>query len=90
MKATEHAVADGDTVDVGPRRQHRADELVPDREPGLDRHPPVVDVQIRPTDPTRLDRDHAVVSRNQLRLRLLLDPNFPRPLKRDNPHGPTV
>ena len=61
VEAAEHAVADGDPLDLVARRQHRADELVADREARLDRHPAVVDVEVGAADAARLDADDRVV-----------------------------
>ena len=87
VEAAKHAVADGDALDVGAGGEHRADELVPDREAGLDRHPTVVDVEVGAADPARLDPHHRVVGSDKLRIGLLLDPNLARSLKRDSAHG---
>jgi hypothetical protein len=46
VEAADDPVADGDPLDVLAHRGHRADELMADREPGLDRHPAVVDVEV--------------------------------------------
>ena len=56
VEAAEHAVADAHARDVVAGREHRADELVADREARLDLDPAVVDVQVRAADPARLDR----------------------------------
>src|SRR4029077_8215646 len=64
-----------------------ADELVPDREPRLNRHSPMEDVQIGAADPARLDPHHRIVGGNQLRVGLLLDPNLPGRLKCDGTHS---
>ena len=56
VEAAEHAVADADPGDVVAGGEHGPDELVADREPGLDLDPPVVDVQVRAADAARLDR----------------------------------
>ena len=87
-KVAEHPVADRDPLDVVPDRQHRADELVADREARLDRHPPVVDVEVGATDPARLDPDQRVVGGDDLRIGLLLDPNLLGSLKGDGAHRP--
>ena len=60
MEAAEHAVADRHPGDVLARREDGADELVADREAGLDLHAAVVDVQVRAADAARLDRDDRV------------------------------
>ena len=82
VKAAEHAVADGDALDVGTGGEHRADELVADREARLDRHTAVVDVEVRAADPARLDAHHRVVGGDDLGIGLLLDPNLVRALER--------
>ena len=81
------AVADGDPLDVVAGRQHRADELVADREARLDRHPAVVDVEVRAADPARLDPDHRIVGGDDLGIGLLLDPNLLGRLKGDGAHS---
>ena len=86
MKAAEHAVADGDPLDVGAGGEHRADELVADREALLDRHPAVEDVKVGAADPARLDADERVVGRPQLGLGLLLDPDLAGRLEGDGAH----
>ena len=86
VEAAEHAVALGDALDVGSGGEHRADELVPDREAGLDRHPPVVDVQVGAADPARLDPNQRVVGRGDLRIGLLLDPDLTGGLEGDGAH----
>lgn len=90
VKGPQHPVPRPDPLDRLPRRHHRPHELVPDREPGLHRHPPMKDVQIRPADPSSLHPHHRIVSGNQLRLRLLLHPHLAGCLKRHSPHGGTV
>ena len=60
VKATEHAVADGDPLDLLAGRDHRADELVADREAGVDRDAAVVDVEIRAADTARVDADECL------------------------------
>ena len=64
VEAAEHAVADGNPVDGVADRQHRADVLVADRRPRLDRDAPVVDVEVGAADPRRLDRDDRLVGRS--------------------------
>ncbi len=63
-----------DPLDLLAGRAHRADELVADREAGLDRHPAVVDVQVRAADPARLD-----LERGRRRRRSARDRASPRP-----------
>jgi len=76
--AAEHAIADGDPGDVVTRPDHRADEFVADREPGLDLHPAVVDVQIGAADPARLDPHDRVIAGQELGLGTVLDPDLAR------------
>jgi hypothetical protein len=59
---------------------------VADREARLDRHPPVVDVEVRAADPARLDPHQGVVGRDDLRIGLLLDPDLARCLEGDGAH----
>ena len=73
----------GDLVAGG---DHLADVLVADDEPGLDLHPPVVDVEVRAADPARLDPDDRVVGREQLGLGLLVDPDLAGRLEGDRSH----
>src|ERR1044072_5051910 len=65
VEAAEPPVPDSAPLDVVARREQGADELVADREAGLDRHPPVVDVEVGAADPARLDPDHPVLGRNR-------------------------
>jgi hypothetical protein len=58
-----HAVAGG---------HNGSDELVPEREAGLDLHAPVVDVQVRAAHAGGLHANHGVVPLEQLRLRYRL------------------
>ena len=78
VEAAEHAVADGDPLDVVAGLEHRADELVADREARLDRHPAVVDVEVGAADPARLDPDQRLVGGADLGIGLLLDPDLAR------------
>ena len=87
VEAAENPVANGHPLHIGPRGEHRADELVADRETGLDRHAPVVDVEVRAADPARLDPHHRLVRSADLRVRLLVDPNLSGSLKGDRSHG---
>jgi hypothetical protein len=82
----EHPIALGHLRDALARRNHRADELMPEREALLDLHPPVVDVQVRAAHAGRLDPHDGVVPLEQLRLRPLLDLHLTRRLKRDRLH----
>ncbi len=80
VKAAEHSVAalyPGHLIaDLG----DPPDELVADREPGLDLDPPVVDVQVRAADATGLDPDDRVLGRVEL-----LDRGGPRGRPRPGP-----
>src|SRR4029077_16870541 len=84
--AAQDPVAHSHPLDLGTGGEHRADELVPDREAGLDRHPPVVDVEVGAANPARLDPHQGVVVGNDLRIGLLLDPNFAGSLKSNRAH----
>jgi hypothetical protein len=84
--AAEHAVALGHLGHGVAGGQHRPDELVPEREAGLDLHAPVVDVQVRAADAGGLDAHHGVVALDQLGLGPLLDPNLARRLECDGLH----
>ena len=86
VEAAQHAVADRDPLDVVAGGEHRADELVADREALLDRHPAVEDVQVGAADPARLDPDQRVVSGGQLGIGLLLDPDLAGSLEGDSAH----
>ncbi len=86
MEAAEHAVADVDPRHGVARGDHRADELVADREARLDLHPAVVDVEVRAADAGRLDAHDRVVGREQLGLRALVEPDLPRRLEGDRAH----
>ena len=86
MEAAEHPVADGDPLDVVAGRQHRADELVADREARLDRDPAVVDVEVGAADPARLDPDQRLVGGADLGIGLLLDPDLAGRLEGDGAH----
>ena len=86
VEAAEHPVADGDPLDVVAGRQHRADELVADREARLDRDPAVVDVEVGAADPARLDPDQGLVGGADLGIGLLLDPDLAGRLEGDGAH----
>ncbi len=86
VKAAKYPVADRDAGDPVTGRDHGADELVPDHEPGLDLHAPVVDVEIRAADPGRLDLDDGVVGGDRLRCRNVLDPHLLGRLEGDRAH----
>jgi len=86
VEAAEHPVARTDAGDVIADSEDRPDELVADREPRRDLHAPVVDVQVGSADPARLDRDDRVVTRQQLRFGLVLDPHLAGRLEGDGSH----
>ncbi len=91
VKAAEHAIADGGALDVVAYGEHRADELVADREAGLDRDAAVVDVKIRAADAARLDPDDRVLGMLQLGLGDLLHEHLARSLEGDGAHrAPTI
>ena len=91
MEAAEHAVADADALNILTGGQHRADELVPDREAGLDRDPAVVDVEVGAADAARLDPEQDLVGGADLGIGLLVDPDLVRCLEGDRAHrGRTV
>ena len=80
-----------DARDLVARREHRADELVADREAGLDLHAAVVDVQVGPADAGRLDPHDRVVGGLELGLGLVLDAHLVGRLERDRSHvGETI
>ena len=87
MVAPEHTIAGLDPGDVVTGRDHRADELVTDREAGLDLHPAVVDVQIGAADPARLDPHDRVVARLELGLGPLIELDFTGSLVGDGSQG---
>jgi hypothetical protein len=86
VKAAEHAVADRNALDVGAGGKHRADELVPDREAGLDRDLAMEDVEVGAADPARLHPNQRVIARRQLGSRLLVDLDLPGGMERDGAH----
>ena len=86
--AAQHAVALGHLGHAVARRDHRAHELVAEREAGLDLHAPVVDVQVRAADAGGLHPHHRVVALEQLRLGPLLEPDLARCLECDRLHRP--
>src|SRR5688500_10998245 len=91
VEAAEDAVALGDAGDLIACRQHRADELVADREARIDLDPAVVDVEVGPADAGRLDLDDRVVGRLQLGFRLVVDAHLMGRLERDRAHvGETI
>ena len=86
VKAAEHALADLGALELGADLKNGADELVPDREPLLDRDAAVVDVQVRAADPARGDLHDHVVGMLQLRLGHVLDRDLSGRLERDGAH----
>src|SRR5205823_1643361 len=91
VEGAEDTVALRDAGDRVANRLDRPDELVADREAGLDLHAAVVDVQVRAADPGRLDADDRVVGRGQLGVGALLDRDAARLLEGDGAHeGGTV
>ena len=82
----EDAVADRDAADVVAGGDDGADVLVADREPGLDRDPPVEDVEVGAADAARLDLDDRLAGRRELRIGLLVDPDLARGLEGDRSH----
>jgi hypothetical protein len=86
-EAAQHAVALGRLGDRLARCDHRPDELVAEREAGLDLDAPVVDVQIGAADARGLHADDRVVALDQLGLRTLLQPDLAGRLECDCLHG---
>jgi len=86
VEAAKHAVTGSDPLHAGPDFKDGADELVTNREAGLDRHPPVVDVEVGPAYPARLDTHHRLVGGAELGVGLLFEPHLARRLKRDRAH----
>ena len=84
----EHAVALADAADAVARGDHGADVLVADHEPGLDRDPTVVDVQVRAADAARLDADDRLVGAGQLGLGDLVDAHLAGGLEGHRSHAP--
>ena len=87
VKAAEHALADGGTLELGAGGEDGADELVADREAGLDGHTAVIDVQVRAADAARVDLHDRVVGTLQLGLGDLLDSDLAGGLEGDGAHG---
>ena len=86
VEAAEHSIACLDPGDPGAGLEHGADELMTDGESGLDLHAAVVDVEVRPADAARLDRDDRIGAALELGRRAILDSNLVRCLKRDCSH----
>jgi hypothetical protein len=80
-EAAEHAVALGHLRNAVARRHDGADELVSEREAGLDHDAPVVDVQVGTADAGCFDADDRVVALEQLGLGALLHLDLARGLK---------
>ena len=85
-EAAKDAVALGHPGHTIACREDGADELVAEREAGLDLDPPVVDVQVRAADAGGLDPDDGIVALEQLGLRPLLESHLARGLKSDRLH----
>ena len=85
--AAEHAVALRHLGHAVARRDHRADELVAEREARLDLDAPVVDVQVRAAHAGGLDAHDRVVALDQLGLGPLLDPHLAGGLEGHRLHG---
>src|SRR5262249_47935984 len=85
-KAAEHAVSDGRSFDLRAGRDDPADELVPDREPPLDRDAPVRGVEARAADPARLDLYERVIGTLDLGLGDLFNPHLTGALECDRAH----
>jgi hypothetical protein len=86
-EAAQDAVADGDAIDVGAGVRHGPDELVSDRESRFDPDATVVDVQVRPADPRRLDAHDRVVAGEQLWLGSHIDADLAGRLEGDGSHA---
>ena len=86
----EHPVADRHPGHLVAGGDHLADELVADHEPGLDLHPPVVDVEVRAADPARLDPDDRVVRRQQLGLGDIVELDLAGGLEGDRAHAQSL
>jgi hypothetical protein len=84
--AAEHAVALGHLGHAVTRRHHGADELVPEREAGLDLDAPVVDVKVGPADARDFHAHHRVVALEQLGLWALLHLDLARGLESHGLH----
>jgi hypothetical protein len=90
VEAPEHTVADAHPRDVLPGGEDRADELVADREAGLDPDAAVVDMQVRPADAARLDLHDRVIAGLELGLGPILDADLAGGLEGDGSHGRCV
>ena len=86
VERSQHAVAGRDATDAVPGLDHGADELVSDREAGLDLYAAVVDVQIRAADAGGVDLDDRVILGLKLGLRALLNPHLSRRLEGHGSH----
>ena len=82
----EHPVPDSHPGDLVAGGDHLADELMADHEPRLDLHTPVVDVEVRPADPARLDPDDRIVRRQQLGLGDIVELDLAGSLEGDRAH----
>ena len=86
LKATQNALPDRYAFDPVADGDDRPDVLVADREPRLDPHATVEDVQVRPADPARLDANYRVGRLDQLGLGDVADLDHARRLERDCAH----
>ena len=84
--AAQHAVALGHLGHAVAGRDDRADELVPEREAGLDLNAPVVDVQVGPAYARGLHAHDRVVALEQLGLGALLHLDLAGGLECDGLH----
>ena len=87
VKATQDAVTALHSRDGVARLDHRAHELVADREAGLDLHPPVVDVEIRAADAAGLDGHDRIVRGLERWIGALLHLNVAGSLEGDGSHS---
>ena len=85
--AAQHAVALGHLGHAVARREHRADELVPEREAGLDLDAPVVDVQVGAAHARGLHAHDRVVALEQLGLGAVLHLHLAGRLESHGLHG---
>ena len=85
--AAEHAVALGHLGHAVARREHRADELVAEREAGLDLYAPVVDVEVGAAHARGLHAHHRVVALEQLGLGAVLHLHLAGRLESHGLHG---
>src|SRR6478609_7615743 len=86
LEAAEHAVPHRHALHIIACREHRADVLVADRKARLYLHAAVVDVQIRPTHPRRLDLYDRLAGICDLGLRDILNSHLAGRLESDGTH----